>query len=117
MGVYKRGKVYYIDYYYQGKRFRESVGTNKRQAEKMLEVRHTEILQGRFDLHKIRLTPYFQQFANEYLEWAKVNHKSYETMDVPRVKSLLRFFMGKRLGQINEWLINQFKKKRKEVVS
>lgn len=117
MGVYFHHGKYYIDFYYQGKRIREKVGTNERKANKMLAVRQGMILQGRFSLEMIKPTPYFEDFDKEYLEWAKVNHRSCETMDAPRVKSLLRFFKGKRLSQINEWLINQFKKQRKEEVS
>jgi len=117
MGVYRHHGKWFIDYYYQGKRIREKVGTNKRKAKKMLAVRQGEILQGRFNLYAVKPTPLFKDFSKEYLEWAKVNHRSYDTMDAPRVKSLLGFFRGKRLSQINEWLINQFKKKREEEVS
>ncbi len=47
MGVYsKKGKdgklCWYIDYYYDGKRMRKSVGTSKTLAEKALAVRKTE---------------------------------------------------------------------------
>lgn len=116
MGVYRRGKIWYIDYYFEGKRIREAVGTNKKEAEKALESRLGEIIQGKFSIEKIKPAPFFENFAKEYLEWAKTNHRSWKSMDLVRIRSLLRFFKGKRLNQITPWLIEKFKSTRKSEV-
>ena len=48
-GVYKRGKAWYIDYYDQyGRRHREKVGPNKRQAEQALAKRKIEVAENKF---------------------------------------------------------------------
>ena len=117
MGVYKRGRIWYIDYCFEGRRIRERVGKNRRQAENALESRKGEIVQGKFNLQKIKPTPYFKDFANEYLEWAKVNHRAWERMDKIQVKYLKEFFKGKRLRDITPWLIEKFKAQRKGEVS
>jgi len=49
MGIYKRGKTWYIDYYDQfGKRHGEAVGPNKRQAEQVLAKRKIEVAENKF---------------------------------------------------------------------
>jgi len=49
VGIYKRGKIWYIDYYDQyGKRHREAVGPNKRQAEQVLAKRKIEVAENKF---------------------------------------------------------------------
>jgi len=42
-------KVYYIDYMAMGKRKRERVGYDKRQAEQALRSRETDVIRGKFD--------------------------------------------------------------------
>jgi len=117
MGVYKRGKIWYIDYYFKGSRIRERVGKNRRKADKMLSVRQAEILQGRFNLQRVRPTPYFQEFAREYLQYSEQVHRACNSFFRPSIKRLLEFFKGKRIGQVDTWLIRQFISKRKEEVS
>jgi len=42
-------KVFYIDYFAKGKRKRERVGYDKRQAEQALRSRETDVIRGKFD--------------------------------------------------------------------
>lgn len=117
MGVYKRGKNYYILYYYDGHRIREKVGPDYDEALAAFYSRKGDIVKGKFDLHKVKPSPLFEDFANKYLEWAEANHRSYKTFDKPRIKCLLTFFKGKRLHEINSWIIDKFKQTRKQNVS
>ena len=48
MGVYKRGKNYFIDYYAGPKRFKEMVGPNRREAEAALGKKLGLIREGKF---------------------------------------------------------------------
>ena len=48
MGVFKKHNTWYIDYYSEGRRIREAVGNNKREAAEALAVRRSEIVQGRY---------------------------------------------------------------------
>lgn len=109
MAIRKRGKSWIIDYYYQGKRIRETIDTNKKMAEDALEARKGEIVQGRFKLEDIRPGPRFEDFAPDYFEWAKINKRSYRREIYRYKKVLLPFFKGKRLNEINTWLIEKFK--------
>lgn len=117
MGICKIRKKWGIDYYFQGRRIREVVGTNRRQAERALASRKGEIVQGKFSLEKIKPTPYFEDFSEEYLEWAKVNHRSWERMDQWCIKKLKGFLGRRRLGEITTWLIEKYKAQRKDEVA
>ncbi|MFH1723226.1 MAG: site-specific integrase [Elusimicrobiota bacterium] len=46
--VYRRGKVWWIDYRQQGRRLREPVGPSKAAASRALAKRQVEIIEGRF---------------------------------------------------------------------
>jgi len=48
MGVFKKGKSWYIDYYVQGRRKREKIGPSKAQAQVVLQKRKVEIAEGKF---------------------------------------------------------------------
>lgn len=52
MAIYNKIGKWFIDYYYNGKRKRENVGTIKKLAQRALEARKGEIAQGRFGLKK-----------------------------------------------------------------
>jgi len=108
----KRGK-WYIDYYYEGRRIRECIGTRKRQAKDALNARKGEIVQGRFNLAAVGPSPRFEEFVEEYKEWAKVNLRSYAILIVPRVRCLLRYFAGLRLREITPWVIEKYKAQRR----
>jgi len=112
MGVFKRtykgmdGKkkdYWYIDYVLDGKRKWESVGqvgtVSKEHAKKLLALRKTEILQGKFNTPKPKAIPTFSEFAKEYLEFAKGNKKSWDR-DMYAVKRLIPFFGSYRLKDI-----------------
>jgi len=116
MGVCKIRNKYGIDYYFQGRRIREVVKGGKREARRKLARRIAEIEEGRFNIHKVKGTPYFEDFVKEYAEWAKVNHRSYENMDAVRIRCLLGFFQHKRLHEITSWLIEGFKRQRVKMV-
>jgi len=47
MGVYLRGKSWYIDFHYEGKRITERVGrVSKSVAEEKLDIRRSEVIRG-----------------------------------------------------------------------
>jgi hypothetical protein len=82
LGVYprilKNGKVlWHIDYYVEGHRVRERVGESKTQTKAVLAKRKGEIVSGMFQLNNARKTPHFDEFASEYLTWAKQHKRSW----------------------------------------
>lgn len=116
MGLFRKHRKWYIDYYYQGRRIREAVGKSKRKANAALESRKGEIVQERFHLADIRPSPYFESVLKEYGEWAKVNHRSWEHTERSRIPPLENYFTGYRLRHITSFLIEQYKKHRRETV-
>lgn len=116
MGIYLKHGNYYIDYYVEGRRVREKVGTSKRQAEQVLAVRRGEILQGRFKLADHQPSPRFAEFADQYMEFSKSNKRSWRR-DHVSLKVLTPFFGTRRLKEITPWLIERYKTERKPLVA
>ena len=129
MGVFKRAikgkdgskhEYWYIDYVLDGKRKWESVGqvgtVNKEHAKKLLALRKTEILQGKFNAPKPKVIPTFSEFARDYLEFAKGNKKSWDR-DMYALRSLEPFFGNYKLTDISPILIEKYKLERKQTVS
>jgi len=113
MAVYRDEKTekWFIDYYFRGKRIRECAGTNKRMADQALSIRKAEILQGKFNIEKLKPSPRFGQFAEDFLEWSQANKRSF-VRDQSLVKNLRGAFSGKLLSEITPWLIEKYKKDR-----
>lgn len=116
MAVFKKNGKWYIDYYFEGRRIREAIGPNKKMAEQALAVRKAEIAQGKFDIRDVKRSPLLEAFANDYLDYSRDNKRSWKR-DRVSLHSLIPFFKGKRLDQINPFLIESYKRKRKEQVS
>ena len=113
MRIYQRNKTWYLDYIFQGKRFRKKVGPLRKIAEltmKDLEVRiaKKEYL-GIREINKVL----FEKYSEEYLKYAKINksEKSY-TLNITNIKSLNRFFKGKLLANIKPQDIESYKAER-----
>jgi integrase len=111
MGIYnvknKEGKeVYYIDYYADGQRVREVIGS-KTAAKNALAVRQADILRGEFKFKKDKKIR-FADFAKEYLEYSKVNKRSWQR-DESSLKRLLPHFKDKLLSKIKFQDIEDYK--------
>lgn len=106
MSVFKRGKVYWIDYYYNDKRVREPVGSRE-EARIILAERLKDIRQGRNpDLRRIRPMP-FAEMVTEFLEKhvPRVrNPRSYRS----KVNVVARHFRGRMLQEIGPKQIDDF---------
>ena len=128
MGVFKRtikrnGKkkeYWYIDYCVNGKRKWESVGrvgeVTKAFAKKILTIRKTEIVEGKYYSSKMKYVPTFSEYCAEYLEFAKGNKKSWDR-DECALRVLKPFFGTYRLDNITPILIEKYKLMRQETVS
>ncbi|MFA5394345.1 MAG: site-specific integrase [Candidatus Ratteibacteria bacterium] len=113
MGIYKKGKNYYIDYYVNGKRKREKIGLSKSLAELVLKKRKIEIAEGKFLDKKKEERTKFKDFANEFIEvYAKNNKKSWKR-DILSINNLNKSFADKCLSRITPYEIENYKNKRK----
>jgi len=116
MGKYLKNGNWFIDYYANGKRKREKIGTSKALAETVLKKRKVEIAEGKFlDIKKEQKIK-FEEFSKEYLELHSKLKKSYDT-DCKIVGSLKKFFSGKYLYEITSLDVEKFKSARAKEVS
>jgi len=114
MSVFKKGKNWYIDYYYNGRRIREKVGPSKKQAKDVLNKRKTQIAEKKFLDVKRNENISFSEFSNYFLEnYSKVNKRSWKR-DQLSIKHLKKFFGNKKLYEITPQDIENYKKKRLE---
>jgi integrase len=112
MGVYLRGKSWYIDFYYEGKRVTERVGqVSKGVAEEKLSIRRSEAIRGEWKPKRIQVA--FSNFKEQYLEYSKANKRPRTAQrDMVSLKPLQSFFGNKRLSDISPFLVEKYKQKR-----
>ncbi|MCX5835147.1 MAG: tyrosine-type recombinase/integrase [Deltaproteobacteria bacterium] len=109
MGVYQVGKSWYIDFYYDGKRYKESVGAvNRTIAKEKLIIRKREVIQGQYKPKAVQVA--FDKFKEQYLEYSEGNKRPGSYLrDENSLKHLSRFFGGKRISDISPFLIEKYK--------
>ena len=83
MGVTRKNSAWWIDYYYQGRRHRQKIGSRRKDAEEALARIKVKIAAGEFvppqerkakDEAKPRVFS-FQEFVTaEFLPWSEVEH-------------------------------------------
>jgi integrase len=105
MGVRRRKGYWFIDYYYQGKRYRQRIGTNKRKAEEALHKVKARIATGEFVPTEEREQqedpePQFILFGSftkdEFLPWSKAQHSPKHYI---RLESIVRVHLIPHFGQ------------------
>lgn len=115
MGIFQKKGKWYIDFYLQGRRIRRAVGHSKRLAEKALKAVQTDIERGEYRFQKEKKTT-FEHLAAEYLEYAKVNKKSWRT-DEYNLKALKHNLKGMMISRISSKHIEDLKREWLEKVS
>src|SRR5437667_4083089 len=110
--IYRRGNSWCVGFTVEGRRVRETVGPNKKVAEKVLSLRITQVLEHRFFPPKRQLGRIpFNQFAEMYLERVVPLMKSIRT-ERDRVKRWMRQFATRPLGQITRAEIEAWRRER-----
>jgi integrase len=123
MAVYQKRGDWWIDFYYQGRRYRQKIGTRKKDAEQALSQIKVKIASGEFvPLEERRrqesMRPehvLFEAFAkDEFLPWSEMEHS---TRHHVRLESIIRVhlasYFGKRyLHEITSKHIEDYKKMR-----
>src|ERR1700693_5741063 len=110
MAVYRRGKVWWYNFEFQGRHVQESSGfTNKTAALRVEAKRRSELLDRRAGFTKIKLAPKFEEFVEQFLQWSKQQHKS-KTYHLHKwnCKTLKRFFSGEYLDEITAEMVEDF---------
>lgn len=116
MGIYRRGSVWWIDYYSQSReRAQESShSSNRRDAEALLALRKSEVLRGVYR-RPVKIT--LDEFGKRYMEHAKVNKRSW-LRDEQMLGHLKKFLGSERqLADIAPADIEGYKLHRRAFVS
>ena len=116
MAVYQRGDNWYIDFRFKGQRVRESIGPSRKDADKVIAKKKTEIVENKYlDIRKEPEPIKFHDFAKEYRAWSKANKKpSSCNRELYVMRMFDDEFKGKYIHQITGWLIEKWKSRRKE---
>lgn len=112
--MYLRGNKWYSDFYYNGERYVKSWGAISKTVAKEKDRKfRTEVGEGKHFLKSKRIT--FETFAKKYLEYAGLNKKpnSAKRNEVS-INMLMPHFKGKMLGSIHSFMLEKYKKDRKE---
>lgn len=113
-GIFKRGRIWYISYYANGRRYKEAYGENKKAAEMALHKRKAEIAEGRFlDVRKKEKIK-FEDFAKTFMELHSQLNKRPRVAkrDEGLIKRLGTHFNGKYLYEITPQAIERYKSER-----
>ena len=110
-GIHKRGDKYYIQYFYEGRRRRETAGRTLTAAKRLLTKRKNEIDEGRLGLKKApRVT--FEEASEQFLEYCRQNLKDPGRPAIT-IGHGSKLFCGKYLKDITSWDIELYKKARR----
>ncbi len=110
-GIYKRGNKYYILYYCDGQRHRESAGRTLTAAKKLLAKRHNEVDEGRLGLRKVPKVT-FEEAAEQFLEYCRQNIKD-PARPAITIAHASKLLSGKYLKDITSWDLELYKKARR----
>jgi integrase len=111
MAVFRRGKIYWYHFQFQGRRIQRSTGFKNETAAVRAEAKHkTDLLERRAGFKKLKPAPKFSDFVEQFLNWSKQQHrpKTYE-LHSGNCKTLKRFFRGKWLDEIAQGIVEDFK--------
>lgn len=112
--IYKRGAVFWIQYYRNGKPYRETAKTQKEsEAKRFLKLREGEIAEGKIPgIHfdKVR----FNDLADDFISDYRINEKKSLQRAERSVKQLKTFFDGYRVPEITTPKIQKYIEKRLE---
>jgi len=112
--IFKRSDKWYVDYTYKGKRYRQSVGKDKKTADLIIKDIEIKIAKGEYLGITGQSQILFEDFTSEYLDYAKVNkaHSTYNA-DCDRLNAnLLPYFSRRCLHEIHNSMIEEFKNMR-----
>ncbi|MBU4311794.1 MAG: tyrosine-type recombinase/integrase [Candidatus Omnitrophica bacterium] len=119
MIIRKRGKSYFVDYRYHGRRYREIIGSNRKLAELVLKKRTVEIQEGKhLDVKPEAERIKFEVFADEFFRLHCEPNKKPSSIqsDKSIIKTLKSYFSGRYLYEIGSKLVEEYKLQRRKNV-
>ena len=114
MALRRRGLKWYADYYANGERVIECTGmANRRDAEKFLALRISEVQRGVF-VKPVNTT--LPEVGERYIEYAKLHKRSWKR-DVQMLDNLHAFFGSAKLRDITPLRVEEYQRERVREVS
>ena len=114
MALRRRGQKWYADYYANGERFQESTGkANKREAEKFLALRLSEVQRGVFVKP---VNTMLAELGERYIEHAKLHKRSWKR-DVQMLSNLQEFFGPVKMRDITAARVEEYQGERVKTVT
>src|SRR5580704_6930956 len=114
MALRRRGQKWYADYYANGERVIECTGTaNRREAEKFLALRVSEVERGVF-VKPVNIL--LAELGQRYLEHARLHKRSWKR-DVQMLNNLEEFFGPVKLRDITAARVEEYQRERVKAVS
>ncbi len=115
--LYKRGRIYYYNFTFDGKRYNASTGCEyKSQALRVLRQRMADVYEGKFTPTSQKCIR-FEELAAKFLKWSEVHRKGTHRRDKLVVKNILPFFENSRIDKIRAKDISDYMLERREDVS
>jgi integrase len=117
--LYKGADSWILDFYYRGQRYTENLGPVSRTvAKEIVAKRKAAAAEGRLEFGTKIEDLLFEVATEKYLEWYKAHsrprsHERHQTSAI----ALKSAFSGRRLSQINSFLIEKYKLDRKTACS
>lgn len=122
MSVFKRGGVYWYEFWFQGLRYRASTGLNNKTAALRVEaIRKAELAEGRAGFVRREPSPSFEKFVtDEFLPWSAKEHaakpRTHRRYEVS-LKPLNAFFGAMPIDSITAGQVEHFKTRRAAEIS
>lgn len=116
MAIYQRGRIWWIDYYYRGKRIREPVSEVRTEAIAALKARQGEIVAGKFRLEEKNDDISLEDFAIKYTEHMLATRR-WGKAEISRMKLLVAHFGPYLLSELSTYLVESYKAERRQEVS
>lgn len=119
MGIYLKGKNWYIDYYVKGRRKRKKVSPSKKLAGQVLKDIHVKIAKGEYLGIYEEKKILFDEYAQQYLDYCKANKaaSTYERCARLNVRQLTSAFKGMYLYEITPRMVEKYKALRLQSVT
>src|SRR5262245_33750340 len=115
-GLVLRGKTWWLDFTHMGQRHQSRLGKNvsRTVAGELAAVERAKILKGEVGIGgRKRKDITFEKAAEEFMKWAVANKRLKTVLSYRDcVKQLQKSFQGRKLSEINPFLIEKHKQKR-----
>jgi hypothetical protein len=114
VAVYRRGKVWWYSFEFEGRRIQESSGFRNKTAGQRAEAkRKAGLLDGRTGFSRKAPPPRFEDAVAAFKNWSKGHHRD-KTCVLHKVncETLLRYFRGKWLDTITPEMVEDFRASR-----